>query len=97
MENKKIFIEVKRKLKEFLPLEKLKFQIKPRVDNIRPDFIADFILNDINLKLIGEIIERESTSVLQKRISQLKFYERQKPECLPILIARYFIYQAMCI
>jgi len=90
MENKKIFIEVKRKLKEFLPLEKLKFQIKPRVDNIRPDFIADFILNDINLKLIGEIIERESTSVLQKRISQLKFYERQKPECLPILIARYF-------
>jgi DNA-binding transcriptional regulator YhcF (GntR family) len=91
MKDRNIIIEVKEKLKGLLPLKKLKFQVEPRIDNIMPDFVADVSINEVNFKLIGEIIERESSSIFQKRISQLKFYENQKSDYVPILIDRYLI------
>lgn len=90
MKDEDFIIEVIEKLKGLLPLEELRFQVEPHVDSLMPDFIADVSINEVNFRLIGEIIERESSSIFQKRISQLKFYTNQKSDYVPILIARYF-------
>ncbi len=90
MKDKDFIIEVKDNLKKLLSVKKLKFQVKSYVDNFIPDFLADVSINEVNFILIGEIIERNSSSIFQKRISQLKFYKNQKPEYVPILIAHYF-------
>jgi len=90
MKDKDFIFEVKERLKELLPFEELEFRVQPHVDNLEPDFVADVSINGVNFRLIGEIIERESSSIFQKRISQLKFYENQKSDYVPILIARYF-------
>jgi len=90
MRDENFIIEVKEKLEGLLPLKKFKFQVEPHVDNLDPDFVADVSINDVSFKLIGEIIEREGSSIFQKRISQLKFYENQKSDYVPILVAHYF-------
>ena len=87
---KNIVIEIKQKLKELIPVTRLKFIIEPRIDHIESDFTAEFYINNHKIKVIGEIIEKESSSVFYKRISQLKLYEKQNPEYVPLLVARYF-------
>jgi len=90
MKNEDFIIEIKEKLKGFLSFEELKFQVEPHVDNLELDFVADVSINDVTFRLIGEIIERDSSPIFQKCISQLKFYENQNSNNVPILIARYF-------
>jgi len=87
---KNIISDIKKKLKELLPFEKLVFQAEPKIDQFKPDFIAELFLKNSNFKLIGEIIEKESSSIFYKSISRLKLYINQRPEYVPILIARYF-------
>lgn len=87
---KDIVIEIKQQLIEMIPVNKLKFIIEPRIDHIEPDFAAEFYIKNIKIKVIGEIIEKESSSAFYKRISQLKLYEKQNPEYVPLLVSRYF-------
>ncbi len=85
-----IVIEIKQRLRELIPVKRLKFIIEPRIDHIEPDFTAEFNIKNYKIKVIGEIIEKESSSSFYKRISQLKLYEKQNPEYVPLLVARYF-------
>lgn len=85
-----IKIEIEQKFKEVIPVHKFKFIIEPRIDHIVPDFKAEFYIKKNKIKVIGEIIENESSPAFYKRIAQLKFYEKQNPEYVPFLVARYF-------
>jgi len=85
-----IVFEIRRKFKELIPASKLKFIIEPDFDYFKPDFKAEFYINYTNIKVIGEVIQQESSSAFYKRISQLKLYEKQYPEYVPLLVAKYF-------
>ncbi|TET69357.1 MAG: hypothetical protein E3J56_09795 [Candidatus Aminicenantes bacterium] len=88
--DKDMLLNIKKKLKELLPFEKVSFQAEPQIGQFRPDFIASIYLKNEHFKLLGEIIEKDSSSLFRKSISQLKYFVNQEPKYVPILISNYF-------
>jgi DNA-binding transcriptional regulator YhcF (GntR family) len=81
--------QIKKKFKEFLSLKVKNFRIEPQVGSFRPDFIAEVCFKKWQFKLVGEIIKQPSSSVFRNAIFQLKSLSTQRPELVPILIAKY--------
>jgi len=88
-EEKKPLVQIEEKLKELIPFKKIKIQLEPQIGPFRPDFIADVVFKNLNFKIVGEIIEQESSSLFRDTLSQLKSYVMHRPELVPIVIAKY--------
>lgn len=80
---------IKKKFKESLSLEIKNLRIEPQIGSFRPDFIAEVSFKKLQFKLVGEIIKQPSSSVFRNALFQLKSYTSQRPELVPILIAKY--------
>ncbi|MFC2166947.1 helix-turn-helix domain-containing protein, partial [Acidobacteriota bacterium] len=88
-----IVIEIKQRFRDLIPAHKFKFIIEPRIDHIEPDFTAEFYIKNTYIKVIGEVIQKESSSAFYKRVAQLKLYEKQHPEYVPLMVVRYLSYK----
>ncbi len=80
---------IKKKFKESLSLNIKNFRIEPKIGSVRPDFIAEVRFKKWHFKLVGEIMKQPSSSVFRNALFQLKSYSSQRPELVPILIAKY--------
>jgi len=91
MNVKKDFIEqIKKRIKELIPKSKIDIYREPVLGLFRPDFMAEIVYEKIRFKIVGEILENESSAVFHRSISQLQSYVRQNPELVPLLISKYF-------
>lgn len=89
MEHNNLLDLVKEKLEESLSLKILNFEIEPRLDNLRPDFIADISFKKWRFKLFGEILNHQSASIFKHALYKLQLCAAQRPDLVPILIAKY--------
>lgn len=91
MHAEKDFIEqIKKGIKELIPKSKINIYREPALGLFRPDFIADVVYEKIRFKIVGEILENESSALFHRGISQLQSYVWKSPELVPLLISRYF-------
>ena len=86
---KDLISELRQKIKGILPIQKMKMIPGPQIDDLKPDFALELYINDIKIKLIGEIIEKESYSVFRKRIHHLKLFAQHNQEYVPLLVTWY--------
>jgi hypothetical protein len=87
-----IIEQFKNRVDELMPIHELDIRFAPsgfEIGGLRPDIIANVTYKDLHFDLVGEILNRQSSSVFKSKISLLKSYVAKDRKLLPILIAEY--------
>lgn len=83
---------LKKDIKELIPVQGLsiRFEVqRSKEKEWRPDFMARVSYKNVQLKLVGEIISQQSSSIFKAKISLLKSHAHRDKGLIPLVVAKY--------
>jgi len=84
-----IILEIESKIKAVIPFDKVKFDLNPQIDPIKPDFVADVVFKNLHFSMVIEVISGESLSIFRDKLSRLKMIINIRPDLVPLIISKY--------